>query len=122
MPVDPARPLVLAPPVRATLPQPGGVRPHADATASGSAAAPSGARPPARAATVTPPWPALPDPTMTGDRPRPEPRIGGDPWPEPPGGRDPWPRLPDDRALWTSAGDALDHGHLRRLDREQAGA
>ncbi|MGV9213615.1 hypothetical protein ACTFTM_17315 [Micromonospora sp. RB23] len=34
---------------------------------------------------------------------------------------DPWPALPDDGPLWTVPGAALDAGHERRLDREQAG-
>ncbi|MFY1615566.1 hypothetical protein [Micromonospora sp. WMMD736] len=34
---------------------------------------------------------------------------------------DPWPALPDDGPLWTVSGAALDAGHERRLDREQAG-
>lgn len=53
-------------------------------------------------------WPGLPESGAAGSVPR----AGGGPWPE----------LPDDRALWTPAGDALDPAHLRRLDREQAGA
>ncbi|MGC4769844.1 hypothetical protein ACLQ25_12830 [Micromonospora sp. DT44] len=36
-------------------------------------------------------------------------------------GVDPWPALPDDGPLWTVPGAALDAGHERRLDREQAG-
>ncbi|MEU0549857.1 hypothetical protein [Micromonospora sp. NPDC005979] len=36
-------------------------------------------------------------------------------------GVDPWPALPDDGPLWTVPGTALDAGHERRLDREQAG-
>ncbi|WP_433533737.1 hypothetical protein ACQPZK_16145 [Micromonospora sp. CA-249363] len=36
-------------------------------------------------------------------------------------GLDPWPALPDDGPLWTVPGAALDAGHERRLDREQAG-
>ncbi|SBT42063.1 hypothetical protein [Micromonospora narathiwatensis] len=91
-----------------------GPRPHPNppaASAGTGGTGPAGRGAPGRPEWRGPdagPWPALPD--EVHDVPRGE------------GRRDPWPALPDDRELWAPVTGVPDAGHLRRLDREQAGA
>jgi hypothetical protein len=71
------------------------------------------------------PWPALPDDgAWTGSDGHRAGRAAagnGGAWTNAGAAQGPWPALPDDRPLWLVPADPLDAGHLRRLNREQAG-